>query len=127
MAFSFKVSEPDRLVTVTCDDTAPAHERVALIDELVDLLVHRPELNIFLDVSHLDNAAEENKECRFCDLFSERRDFFRNAKVAIYAGHKHSYGPKSIFKDFAFVYKFRNFALFDNRLIAAFWVKDIAY
>lgn len=124
MAFSFEIDESKNLVTVICDDSTPSEDRVAIIDELVEKLVKNPALNIFLDVSNLENRSEDNAENRFCDLFSHNQNIFRNTKVAIYAGHNKAYGSPSRLKNFAFVYQYDNFALFDNKSLASFWLND---
>lgn len=124
MAFTFNINESQNLVTVVCDDSTPAEERVEIIDELVKELLKKPTLNIFLDVSHIENQLQDSKKNRFCDLFLDNKDVFRNTKVAIYAGHKQANERASLHKKFAFVYQFKNFALFDNKNIASFWVNN---
>jgi len=124
MAFSFKIYESKNLVTVICDDSTPSEERVQIIDKLVKVLLDNPSLNIFLNVSNLENKYQDSNENNFCDLFSDKKEVFINTKVAIYAGHKKANEQASHLKKFAFVYQFKNFALFDNKDIASFWVNN---
>ncbi len=124
MAFSFEIDEKNRLVTLVCDDTTPSDERVEIIDELVEILIKNPSLKIFLDVSQIDTASLDNDNRPFCDLFLDKKSNFGKSKVAIYAGRKKAFERPALFNAFAFVQKFKNFALFDNKNIASQWLKD---
>ncbi len=124
MAFSFDIDEVTNLVTVVCDDTTPSDERIKIIDELVEKLVENPSLNIFLDVSKLNTDLLENKEPQFCELFLDKKNYFSKSKVAIYAGHKKTYVRPVLFNEFSFVQRYKNFALFENKIIASQWLSN---
>ena len=124
MSFSFDIDEKNHLITVVCSTTTHPEERVEIIKELVGILDNNPSLNIFLDVSQLDTELLENNDRQFCDLFSDKNRFFNQSKVAIYAGHRKAYVRPALFNAFAFVQKFKNFALFDNKNIASQWLKN---
>lgn len=120
MSFSFNIDEKEKLVTVTCDKSVSSEERLKVLNELIEILKERTDLNIFLDVSHADMSMTDEEQIEFGELLAENKRYFDGHKTAVLVNNDRLFD--TLFLSSAYLNGFDHFLEFDSKKEAYQWL-----
>ena len=121
VTFSFEIDEQNNLITVTCDHTTSSEDRSKVVDQLVDVLLERPTLNLMLDISEAESHMSDEERLAFGEKLAENKRYFQQNQTAFVT--RKDRDRFSIILSSAYVNGFRRLVEFGNKREALQWLQ----
>ncbi len=83
MSFEFHVDSENKIVRLVFDETTSSEERIKALDEIVEIAVKNPSLNLILDVSQYEDYLSDDEKLNFGESLASKKEYFKNSKTAV--------------------------------------------
>jgi hypothetical protein len=123
MSFEFHVDSENKIVRLVFDETTSSEERIKALDEIVEIAVKNPSLNLILDVSQYEDYLSDDEKLNFGESLASKKEYFKNSKTAVIT--KKGRRGYSLILASAYSKGFNRIVEFGNLIDADQWLKGI--
>ncbi len=121
VSFGFEIDEQRKLITVTCDGSTSSEERSKIIDQLVEVLLERPALDLVLDVRDAEISMTDEERLDFGEQLAQHKNkFIENRTVFLTRKERSGF---SLILSSAYVNGFNRVVEFGNKEEALLWLQ----